>query len=191
MGHWKTRIVRHGEQTECGATLVEMAIVLPVLLLLIFGLIEMGVAFKSYLTVSSAVRDGARVAAIAGNDPDADCSVLREIGTALAGAGELADLQRIEIFEASQGTGAVIGTPNTYRLQVAGDPNVCGDWTQLSYGYPETTRGTTVGPATDLDIIGVRVIVTKSWITGLQPFNGPYDIDDSNLRRLEPEAYQT
>jgi len=70
-------------QTERGATLVEMAIVLPLLLRLAIGLMEMGIATKEYLTVSTAVRDGVRVAALAGNDPDADCAVLREVGSIL------------------------------------------------------------------------------------------------------------
>ncbi len=178
------------EKRERGATIVEMAIVLPILLLLVIGMLELGVAFKSYLTVSSAVRDGARVAAIAGNDPQADCAVLREVGAALASGGEIAGLQRVEIFKASPGTGAMVGTPNTYTLDIGGDPVDCVDWSLHSYGYPETSRGTIVGPSSQLDIIAVRVLVDRSWITGLSPFNGNYTMDDQSLRRLEPEAYE-
>lgn len=47
-----------------GQTLVEMALILPVLLLLIFGIIEFGRIFNAYLIVSNASREGAREAAV-------------------------------------------------------------------------------------------------------------------------------
>ena len=174
---------------ERGATLVEMAIVLPVLLLMVIGLMEMGIAFKSYLTVSAAVRDGGRVAALAGNEPDADCSVLQEVGGALQDGDELAGLQRVDIYKASKGTGAIIGLPNSYTLDIGGDPVDCDDWTRHSYGYPETSRETSASAIDGLDLVGVRVVVDRSWIVGLEPFNGPYTVDELTLRRLEPESF--
>jgi Flp pilus assembly protein TadG len=48
---------------EHGQTLVEFALVLPVLLLLIFGLVDFGRAFQSWLVVTNAAREGARVGA--------------------------------------------------------------------------------------------------------------------------------
>lgn len=47
-----------------GSLSVEMAIVAPVLILLLFGTIEMGLLFKDALTLSSAAREGVRVAAV-------------------------------------------------------------------------------------------------------------------------------
>jgi Flp pilus assembly protein TadG len=44
--------------------LVEFAFVLPVLLLLVFGIIDFGNALKSYITTSSAAREAARYASI-------------------------------------------------------------------------------------------------------------------------------
>ena len=55
-----------------GAAIVEMAIVFPLLVLMIIGIIEIGVAFRDYLTVSAASREGARVAALAGAYPRCD-----------------------------------------------------------------------------------------------------------------------
>lgn len=49
---------------ERGATAVEFAIILPVLILLIFGVIEFGRAYNSYLAVTHAAREGARLAAV-------------------------------------------------------------------------------------------------------------------------------
>ena len=57
---------RHQERTsdERGQTLVEFAALLPVLCLLLFGIIQFGVAFHDYLTVTDASRVGARKAAV-------------------------------------------------------------------------------------------------------------------------------
>ena len=57
---------RHQERTsdERGQTLVEFAALLPVLCLLLFGIIQFGVVFHDYLTVTDASRVGARKAAV-------------------------------------------------------------------------------------------------------------------------------
>ena len=49
---------------EDGQTLVEFALVLPVLALVLFGIIQFGLAFKDSLAVTDAVRAGARQAAV-------------------------------------------------------------------------------------------------------------------------------
>ena len=47
-----------------GQALVEFALILPVLLLLIFGVVDAGRLIFTYNTVSNAARDGARVAIV-------------------------------------------------------------------------------------------------------------------------------
>jgi Flp pilus assembly protein TadG len=54
-----------------GQALVEFAIVLPVFLLVLFGLIEFGYMLYSQMTVSNAAREAARAAVV---DPDA-CTI--------------------------------------------------------------------------------------------------------------------
>lgn len=53
---------------EHGQALVEMALVLPLLFLLLFGVIEMGRIGYAYITVSNAARAGGRVATIGAPD---------------------------------------------------------------------------------------------------------------------------
>jgi hypothetical protein len=177
--------------SERGATLVEMAIVMPLLLLLVIGMLEIGLAFRSFLTVSAAARDGVRVAALAGNDPTADCFVLQEVGSVLGPGGIIDGLQQVEIFKASPGSGLAEGT-NVYTLNSGGDPTDCADWSGSDDGYPQTSRQTISGAGSSgrLDIIGVRVVVDESWITGLYPFTGSYEVDERAISRLEPEAYE-
>jgi Flp pilus assembly protein TadG len=52
-----------------GAAAVEMALVLPVLILLILGIAEFGRAYNAQITLTTAAREGARVMAIS-NDSD-------------------------------------------------------------------------------------------------------------------------
>jgi Flp pilus assembly protein TadG len=47
-----------------GAAAVEMALLLPVLLVLVFGIIDFGRALNEQITLTSAAREGARLAAL-------------------------------------------------------------------------------------------------------------------------------
>ncbi|MGO9079968.1 MAG: TadE/TadG family type IV pilus assembly protein [Streptosporangiaceae bacterium] len=49
---------------ERGAAAVEFALLLPVLLLLIFGMIDFGRALNAQITLTQAAREGARLAAV-------------------------------------------------------------------------------------------------------------------------------
>ena len=58
-----------------GQSLVEFAMVLPLLVILIFGIIDFGMGLRSYISLTNATREGARFAAVgnlAGAYP-ADC----------------------------------------------------------------------------------------------------------------------
>lgn len=51
-----------------GQALIELALVLPILLLLLSGIVEMGRMGYAYISVNNAARVGARVASIGGTD---------------------------------------------------------------------------------------------------------------------------
>jgi len=68
-------MIRRLRKDEHGQALVEMALVLPLLLLLIFGVIEMGRIGYAYITVSNAARAGGRVATIGATDSEINSSV--------------------------------------------------------------------------------------------------------------------
>jgi hypothetical protein len=52
------------DSRDCGAVAVEFALLLPVLLLLIFGIIDFGRAINDQITLTQAAREGARLAAL-------------------------------------------------------------------------------------------------------------------------------
>jgi len=59
---------RRVKKQESGQALVEMALVLPFFLLLLFGLIQMSILGYSYISVNNAARTGVRVASLGGSD---------------------------------------------------------------------------------------------------------------------------
>jgi Flp pilus assembly protein TadG len=54
-----------------GQAMVELALILPVLLLIIMGIFEFGFMFNNYLTLSNVSREAARYASLGGTDAQA------------------------------------------------------------------------------------------------------------------------
>lgn len=57
------RVLRRLRGTETGQALVEFTMILPIFLLLLFALVDFGRGFYSWLILTNAAREGARVAA--------------------------------------------------------------------------------------------------------------------------------
>lgn len=57
-------------KNENGQALVEFAVVLPVLLLLVMGILQFGMMLNSYLTIENASREGARAGIIGDSDAE-------------------------------------------------------------------------------------------------------------------------
>lgn len=51
-------------QQEGGVALVEFAMVLPLLLVLVFGIVDFGRAFQTWITLTNAAREGARLGTV-------------------------------------------------------------------------------------------------------------------------------
>lgn len=69
-------------RAERGQTMTELALVLPVLVLLLFGIIQFGVTFNHYITLTDAVRAGARKAAVSRHQPDPVAVTTAQVRTA-------------------------------------------------------------------------------------------------------------
>ena len=186
-------MLKLSSKRERGANLVELALVVPIIILVVIGILEVGVAFRDLLTVSNAAKEGVRLVAAMGDDPTTDCVVLVKTSSALASSVSLADLVNIEIFKAKPD-----GTPsqmtNIYTL-IGSDPTDCTHWSPNpldidSLIWSPLARNVTVGPSDDLDIAGVRVTYTHKWITGFPPFVGSFVLDEATVSRLEPEEYE-
>lgn len=67
MGRWRRRA-----KGQTGAAAVEFAVVLPLLVTLLFGIIEMGFVMNRWITVTHAAREGVRRLAIGDPVPTAE-----------------------------------------------------------------------------------------------------------------------
>lgn len=93
-----------GRGSQRGQSLMEMALVLPIFLILLLGIIDFGMGLRAYVTLTNATREGARFAAV-GNPAGAyptDCtgsfsgSAVGRVCTTLSGL-ELDGVQNVSV----------------------------------------------------------------------------------------------
>ncbi|GIW13865.1 MAG: hypothetical protein KatS3mg062_1304 [Tepidiforma sp.] len=58
------RLLRRFRETETGQALVEFTMILPLFVLLFMSMVEFGRAFHTWLLITNAAREGARIAAV-------------------------------------------------------------------------------------------------------------------------------
>jgi len=64
----ESRTTRRHRRKDRGQSMIEFALTAPMLIVLLLGLVEMGHAFNSYMTIVAAARDSARLGAQIGDD---------------------------------------------------------------------------------------------------------------------------
>ena len=108
-----------------GASLVEMALITPFLVLLLLGIIEFGWLFGQFNEIRHAARDGARFAAVSTPDLDGDSDFDEDdILTAVCDALNLAGSNRVDV-DITQVTGDQIGDTATIEL-IVDTPSLSG-----------------------------------------------------------------
>jgi len=85
---WGRTAQRHGEHRARAAAIVEFAVVLPLLLTIVFGIIEYGYVFMVRLTVEHAAREGARVASLSTSTQE---EVAARVSESMVGLGYTLD----------------------------------------------------------------------------------------------------
>jgi Flp pilus assembly protein TadG len=103
---------------EHGQTMTEFALVLPLLALLLFAVIQFGIVFNNYLTVTDAARAGARKAAVSKNEPDPAAAAEE----AVRGSAENLDQDELEVaVGASPGWehGADVAVSASYPYEIS------------------------------------------------------------------------
>lgn len=73
--------------SERGAELVEFAIVMPLLLLLMAGIVDFAVLFHSYQVTTNAAREGARLAVLPGYEWNGYATALQRVDNYIAAGG--------------------------------------------------------------------------------------------------------
>jgi hypothetical protein len=166
---------QHGSQD--GQTLIEFALVLPIFLLVVFGMLDVGRLVYTNSTLSQAAREGARLAAAEASwigVPGAACVADESLITA-ANPGAHVCPTDVSAFKAhvidavNRQTAAVGPISDVYLSCHAGtlaDLPPSGDWTESSggngckdvYGNAVSSRG---------DLVSVRVEYTYQFFTPL------------------------
>ena len=107
--------------------MTEFALVLPILALLLFGIVQFGLVFNNYLTLTDAVRSGARKAAVSRhvqNPPGAATTAVRNAATDL----RQSDLQVTATASPSwtPGAEATVSASYPYQIKLLGVPIMSG-----------------------------------------------------------------
>jgi hypothetical protein len=183
---------------EDGAALVEMAFVLPVLFLLIFGALEFGLVFKERLTIASAAASAGRTGATMGDREEADIRILEALEAGLYDQVDASVIIKVEIFRADPITGAKTGDVNTYTYDALDpvckwmpcpDPVIEGSPPPYGGGWTPDSRDTTLDPGGGgLDVLGVEVTYDHDPVTNLFSFLDR-NFAERALVRLEPDTF--
>jgi hypothetical protein len=181
------RLHRRRGRSDRGATLTEAALVYPILFIALFGIVEVGLAFKDYLSVSHAARDGARAGATFGNDPRADILILRDVQATLVGIG-LTEGIEVRIFDPVGGAGT------TYDYQAGyGDGcdwNPCPDPDKPSppYAVPAWDPAARDIEAPFTDRLAVEVEFQHNWVTNFFADTTEFRVEADF--QIEPQVFE-
>ena len=189
---------RRRRDGERGQSLVEFALIFPIFILLLIGLIEFAVVFSIILNVNYASRDAALMAAEVGDASGADCLILQRLDSALNGATSHDQILSIRIFWSDQNgneLAADVYSEGGSTSCILGDGSTLTvPYTAGAQNYPEASRCTIVagcgGSHPTLDTIGVTIEYHHDWITPLPnlvsvPATG-LTFTRSNTMRMEP-----
>jgi hypothetical protein len=134
---------RRRGQGERGAALVELGLLLPLLILLAFGGLELSTTWVAGSRVHSATAQAARFGAASGDRPTTDRDLLVALRAALPPA-ELQHLDRVIVFKASSPSGTI--------------PAACmkpfGSGTDATAMWCNSYSGATVRATSSLSMIG-------------------------------------
>jgi Flp pilus assembly protein TadG len=188
--------MRRRRQRDDGAVVVEAALILPILLMLVFGIIEFGMLFRANTTVSQAARAGARTAVALPRVPGYQTFASNAVGGALSTTMGSDEITYLTIYKANKTTGlpADGGTYKTctecYRFTWDKPTKT---WTQLSGPAWVHTAQKACGSEALTDYLGVYVEAKYSWITGFfTPFFGSTStVGERTVMRLEPISTQS
>jgi len=194
-------------RAERGAGLVELAMIVPFIILLTMGVLEFGLAWRASLSVSNSLRSATRATSNAGEDRLADYNGLTALESGMAGIGD-ATVTKVVIYEAPA-SGNVPASCLTATAQTnRGVDGLCNVYTgadmanAVASNFPGTTTCTTgswdlrwcppsqressPAAAGGADYVGIYVEVDLDFQTGL--FGDGMTITDETIMRLEPKA---
>jgi len=146
---------RRWRRVSKGQALVEFMAFLMLLLFLVQGVVNVGGLLDDHLSIVYATRQGARTAAVLGQQANADCAVVGAVNAAMAGLANV-KVTKITVYQANASSQSA-GTQNVYTPLNSSTPITCSGTTinaTQTAGYPTNSRNNL--PFTE-DSVGVRV----------------------------------
>jgi hypothetical protein len=176
-GQW----FRPARDASGGQSLAEFALVVPLFVLVLTGLMEFTFAFNALLNTNFASRGAGLRAAQAGNASAADCIILAEVELKMAPPTQEARIDRVDI-QRTNPSGSTVFATTSYRRSgstsctLADSSTITVPYSSLSNGYPASQRCTVLPPngcptmtpvRTTVDTVAVQVTYDYRWITPL------------------------
>ena len=176
-----TAMTAAGRRRRRGQSLTEFALVVPVLMLLIFGVLDGGLLMFSVGTARYAAGEGSRLAASLGNAASADAQIVGAVRNTVSSTS-LFQVDEVDIYKLNQdGNGNLTPDPTFYnKYKLDGTPMLSPE------PWPSATRN--VGNGTS-DFVGVTVNYTYNWKAGFFSPLGPVRTTAVSYVRLEPQSY--
>lgn len=169
-----------------GASLVEVGIVLPILLLLSIGLTEVGFLVVDYVTVTNSARSGARTGATLADNPLADDEILQVVEEDACNL-RYGDLLRVTIF-LPEADGSIPADSAKYRIYEPSGALLCDNTSHAlalqSGTWDPSSRDNTLPT---LDRIGIQVEFSHTKVTDIIPFP-TVDWSETAVMQLEPDT---
>ena len=109
---------------ERGVNLIEMALVLPLLLLLLAGVVDLGRAFYTYVSLTNAVREGARFASKLPYDDNEGAIVALVVARVREEPRQSVPEESITVEQPIEGLGGAKGSPVTVRASLLFEPTL-------------------------------------------------------------------
>jgi len=209
--------VEPSRRISSGQGLVEFALILPLFLLMLLGMIEFGFVFSHDLTIEYATREGARAGSALDNGggplgcpgspswKTVDPLVVAAVERVLTSPGSqvlIANVSRIVIYKADPRTGANNqGLQDVWTYAPGAGPVPAGDTKPLDFvdgSYPggdawQACSRTNAAPA--IDSIGVSVTYTYHFQTPLATIEGFFGggtpsltLTDKTVMQLNPSS---
>ena len=176
-----------------GAVMVEAAITLPVLMLLLFGLLEYGLLFRTSLSMSDAVRSGARVAVAQPRTTGYHLSAAAAVSGTLSSARIPEDqIGMMVVYRADPRTGGLKGG-GAFPSHIEACNTHCWkfDWDAGTDQYvprptPSWSASSQFACGTELttDYLGVYIKVTHRFVTEM--LQDEETLTERTVMRLEP-----
>ena len=116
----ESRKAKQDHRKERGQSLIEFALTAPMLIVLLLGLVEMGHAFNSYMTVVAASRDAARMGAQLGVTAPNSLPTMRNLVTS--------ETERLANAPLDTTTGVVTTSSSSGNNCGTNNPGACIEW---------------------------------------------------------------